>query len=201
MGVSQISAEQMKTLQEVSFAGMDHAVCALSKFVKMSISPRGHRILGLDDAEVRGFLNAAHLAAIGINLHITGDAEGDILIVFTRENATQLVDSLLSRDGSAGAAFSEMEISALKEVGNILASAYLNALGERLKMTLVPSVPELALDMGGSTTDIFPAEPGKSGDPSLMIETEFSEDGDNFMGHFFLLPDSGSLDVILRNIC
>ncbi|HEX9024609.1 MAG TPA: chemotaxis protein CheC [Geobacteraceae bacterium] len=200
MGFSQMSAQQMEALQEVSLNGMDHAVCALSEFVKMSISPGGHRILGLDDAEVRTFLKEAHLAAIGINLRITGDAEGDILIVFTRQNAAQIVDSLLSRDSSAGAVFSEMEISCLKEVGNILASAYLNALGERLKMTLVPSVPELAMDMSGGATDIFPAKPGNSGDPSLMFETEFSGDGGNFTGHFFLLADSGSLAAMLRNI-
>ncbi len=201
MGFSQMSAQQMEVLQEVSLSGIDHAVCALSKLVKMSISPREHRILGLDDAEVRAFLKEARLAAIGINLRIMGDVEGDILIVFTRENAAQLVDSLLSQDRSAGAVFSEMEISALKEVGNILASAYLNALGERLKMTLIPSVPELALDTGGGAADLFPAEPGKPGDPALMIETEFSEDGDSFKGHFLLLPDRGTLDAMLRNIC
>ena len=47
----------------------------------------------------------------------------------------------------------EINASTLKEVGNILASAYLNALGSLLHMTLIPSVPLLAYDMAGAVVD------------------------------------------------
>ena len=98
------------------------------------------------------------------------------------------------------ALLSELEVSALMEVGNILASAYLNALGERLKMTLIPSVPVLSFDMAGAVLDFVLSEQGETGDLLFMIETEFTEDNDTFSGHFFLMPDRAAVEVILRKI-
>ena len=43
--------------------------------------------------------------------------------------------------------FGAMEQSGLKEAGNILASAYLNALSDFMGMMLVPSVPSLVVDL------------------------------------------------------
>ena len=43
-----------------------------------------------------------------------------------------------------------MEQSGLKEVGNILSSAYLNALSDFMGMMLVPSVPSLVIDLCGA---------------------------------------------------
>ena len=40
-----------------------------------------------------------------------------------------------------------MEQSAIKEAGNILSSAYMNALSDFMGMMLLPSPPSLAIDM------------------------------------------------------
>ena len=122
------------------------------------------------------------------------------MMVFTRENAMQMLDNLLSRAKPRSALLNALEISALKEVGNILASAYLNALGKRLKMTLIPSVPVLSFDSTGAVEGFVVNKLGELGDMSFLIETEFAEDNDNFSGHFFLRPDHASLDIILQKI-
>jgi chemotaxis protein CheC len=111
-----------------------------------------------------------------------------------------MLDNLLSRAKPRSALLNALEISALKEVGNILASAYLNALGKRLKMTLIPSVPVLSFDSTGAVEDFVVNKLGELGDMSFLIETEFAEDNDNFSGHFFLRPDHASLDIILQKI-
>jgi chemotaxis protein CheC len=156
--------------------------------------------MAMDVAHVPEFLGGTQLKVVGVYLQILGDDRGNIMMVFTRENAIRMLDNLLSRDKPRGALLSELEVSALKEVGNILASAYLNALGERLKMTLIPSVPLLSFDMAGTVLDFVLSEQGETGNLSFMIETEFSEDGDTFSGHFFLLPDHASVEAILCKI-
>lgn len=200
MGLSNLTEEQLQALREMSNIGMDHAATALSQLMRRNIHLKVPRLMAMDVAHVPEFLGGTQLKVVGVYLQILGDARGNIMMVFTRENAIRMLDNLLSRDKPRGALLSELEVSALKEVGNILASAYLNALGERLKMTLIPSVPLLSFDMAGTVLDFVLSEQGETGDLSVMIETEFSEDGDTFSGHFFLLPDHASIDVILSKI-
>ena len=200
MGFTHLAEEQLQALREMSNIGMDHAATALSQLMKRDIHLKVPRLLAMDVAHVPEFLGGTQLKVVGVYLQILGDARGNIMMVFTRENAMRMLDTLLSRDKPRGALLSELEVSALKEVGNILASAYLNALGDRLKMTLIPSVPALSFDMAGTVLDLALSEQGETGEMSLMIETEFSEDHDTFSGHFFLLPDHASVDLILTKI-
>ena len=200
MGVSQLAEDQLQALREMSNIGMDHAATALSQLMKRDIHLKVSRLLAMDVAHVPEFLGGTQIKVVGVYLQILGDARGNIMMVFTRENAIRMLDNLISPDNSREAFLSELELSALKEVGNILASAYLNALGEMLKMTLIPSVPVLSFNMVGTLIDFVLSQQSETGDMSFMIETEFYEDGDTFSGHFFLLPDRASVDLILRKI-
>lgn len=195
-----LTDEQHDALQAMSNIGMDHAATALSQLMKRNIHLKVPRVLAVDVAHVPEILGGAQQMVVGVFLQILGDARGNIMIVFTRANAMRMLENLLSRNMTKGALLTELELSALKEVGNILASAYLNALGEKLKMTLIPSVPVLSFDMAGAVVDYVRNELGEVGDLSLMIEAEFSEDNNNFRGHFFLLPAPRSLDLILKKI-
>ena len=137
---------------------------------------------------------------VGIYLQMLGDARGNILIILPRESALKLLSRLLPREKSEGTLLTELEISALKEVGNILASAYLNALGALMRKTLIPSVPVLSFDMAGAVIDYVLIELGEVGDLALMVETEFFGEDEKISGQFFLLPDPESLKVILTSI-
>ncbi len=201
MELPRLTEEQMDALRAMSHIGMDHAATALSQLMRREIHLQVPRILALDVAGIREFLGGAQQMVIGVYLQILGDARGNIMMVFTRENAMRMLGKLLFRDKPGGALLTELEVSALKEVGNILASAYLNALGERLKMTLIPSVPLLSFDMAEAVADFVVSELGRrSSDLSFMLETEFSAGSDNFSGHFFMLPDQPSLERILQKI-
>ncbi len=94
----------------------------------------------------------------------------------------------------------EHAASALTEIANILASAYLSALGTLLGVTLIPSVPALACDMAGAIIDAALIEQSRTGDLALLIETEFFETAQAIRGHFFLLPDPASLRLIFDRI-
>ena len=91
----------------------------------------------------------------------------------------------------------------MKEVGNILASAYLSALGNLLNKTLIPSVPLLAYDMAGAVVDHALIDLSQSGDFAMMIETDFGGEPDQGLaikGHFFLLPDPATLNIFLSAV-
>jgi chemotaxis protein CheC len=96
----------------------------------------------------------------------------------------------------------EMEQSGLKEAGNILASAYLNALSDFMGMMLVPSVPSLVIDLSGAVLTTAQLNFGHDRDYAFCVETSFRIEGANepLGGHFLLLPDLASLRSIFDAI-
>ena len=95
-----------------------------------------------------------------------------------------------------------MEQSGLKEVGNILVSAYLTALSDFMGMMLVPSVPSLVVDQSGAILTTTYLNFGHDRDYVFCVETAFEVAGslERLEGHFLLLPDVPSLRAILDAI-
>lgn len=87
-------------------------------------------------------------------------------------------------------------MSALKEVGNILAGSYLTSLSAFTGLTFVPMVPAMAVDMAGAVLDYVLAEFGQVADQVLLIETEFLALGRDIYSYFFLVPKPDALKAI-----
>ena len=58
----------------------------------------------------------------------------------------------------------------------------------------------LAMDMAGAILSVVLVQLGQMGDHALVIETEFKTEDDGIKGHFFLVPDPGSLEIILQAV-
>lgn len=193
---------QLDALKEVSNIGMGHAATALSQMIGQTVRLRVPHVTVTEISQVPEHLGGAEKLMVGITLQILGDARGSIMLLFPQESAHRLLGSLLGR-AEKSLVMNEMNVSALKEVGNILASAYLSALGNLLHKTLIPSVPLLAYDMAGAVVDYVLIELSQSGDLALMVETDFTGDSgqeSGIRGHFFLLPDPATLDIFLSAI-
>ena len=89
-----------------------------------------------------------------------------------------------------------MDLSALKEIGNIIAASYLNALSVMTNLMITPSIPYIAVDMAASILSVPAISFGQFGDNALLIQTEF---GDDVMisGYFILMPEQDSYEKIL----
>ena len=135
----------------------------------------------------------------GVYLLVEGDITGSIMFLLKEDAAHDLVNKLMGVSGPDSGEFSEMELSALKEIGNIIAGSYLSALSTMTNLVITPSVPYIAVDMAASILSVPAIQFGQFGDNALLIETEF---GDDVMieGYFILLPDEGSYDKILQSL-
>ena len=135
-----------------------------------------------------------------IFLRVYGKAPGNILFLMPRENAFYLVDDLMGRPHGTTQALEPMDESALKEVGNILTGSYLNAFFHFTNISMIPSIPSLAIDMAGAILNVVLVQLGQMGDKAMVIETKFLAEDDSVNGHFFLVPDPGSLGTIVKAI-
>ena len=95
-----------------------------------------------------------------------------------------------------------IEESAIKEAGNILSAAYLNALADFMRMTLLPSPPSLAVDMSDAVLSSTYIESAQGASHVVCVESEFQlqEGQERLRGFFLLLPDPPSLRRILTTI-
>jgi chemotaxis protein CheC len=136
-------------------------------------------------------------------MHMLGDLTGRTLLVFPRRTALRLARLLMRRATDEGRAdFSEMDQSAIKEAGNILSSAYMNALSDFMGMMLLPSPPSLAVDMSNAVLTTTYLQFGSDKDFVFCVESEFymSDTAEKLRGFFLLLPDSASLQAILKAV-
>ena len=202
MPFRELNSVQLDTLKEVSNIGMGHAATALSQMIGQRVNLTVPKVTITEISQVPEHLGGAEKMMVGITLQILGDARGSIMLLFPEESAHRLLCSLLGQQ-EKGLVMTEVSVSALKEVGNILASAYLSALGNLLNKALLPSVPLLAYDMAGAVVDHVLIDLSQSGDFATMIETDFGGEPDQDLaikGHFFLLPDPVTLNIFLNSV-
>ncbi len=199
MPFQQLSEIQRDAFKEVSNIGMGHAATALSQLVGKRIEIYVPRVLVLPLAEVPERLGGAEKLMAGIVLRIEGETPGSIMLLFPEESACRLCSALLGEEVTS--LETQETVSTLKEVGNILSSAYLNALGSLIGKTLLPSIPGFAYDMAGALVDALLIDLGRQGELALMVETEFGGElgqGHKVRGHFFLIPDPETFESFLQ---
>jgi chemotaxis protein CheC len=187
---------QEDVLREVGNIGAGHAATALSSLLQeeVRISVTCARICSFD--EISEVVGGPETVIAAVFLRMTGDVQGNMLLLLTLHSARQLLRRLFQSEREIED-FSELEISALGEVGNILAGAYLNAIGRLTSLTVAQSVPAVAVDMAGAILDIGILMAGETSDAALLIDTRIAQGPSEVEGHFFLLPDPQSLPILL----
>jgi Chemotaxis protein CheC, inhibitor of MCP methylation len=192
---------QLDGLREVANIGAGHAATALSQMTqrRIMVSVPDLDIVRLE--EVPDLLVKHDEIVAAVLLHILGDLTGRALLIFPRSSAVKLAEILLRREPGHSDDFGELEQSAIKEAGNILCAAYMNALSDFLGMMLLPSVPVMVIDLCAAVLTTTCTNFGEERDYVFSIKTEFTmADSESVEGHFILLPDADSLDVILKSI-
>ncbi|MCU0621827.1 MAG: chemotaxis protein CheC, partial [Gemmatimonadales bacterium] len=148
--VRSLKALELDALREVANIGAGHAATALSQMTNRTIMIQVPEVNVRPLEDVPELLGAADRVIAAVLMHMMGDLTGRTLVIFPDDSARHLCDILFRRPGGSTQAFGEMEQSGLKEVGNILVSAYLTALSDFMGMMLVPSVPSLVVDQSGA---------------------------------------------------
>lgn len=199
--IRQLENTQLDALREVANMGAGHAATALSQMTRGRILINVPRLRVAPLEEVPELLTLSDGVVAAVLMHMLGDLTGRTLLIFPRESAVRLSEILLRRPRGSSRVFGELEQSSIREAGNILSAAYMNALSDFMGMTLLPSVPSLVIDLCAAVLTTTCTNFGREHDYVVCLQTEFRmEDAGAVEGHFLLLPDVESLDMILHSI-
>jgi chemotaxis protein CheC len=193
---------QLDALREVANIGAGHAATALSQMTGQTIMIAVPTINIAPLESVPPSIGGPEEPVAAVMMNMLGDLTGRTLLVFPKPTAIRLGELLLRRPHLGGGELNELEQSALKEAGNILSGAYMNALSDFMGLMLLPSPPSLAIDMSRAVLTTAYLQFGSDRDLVFCVETEFymQEVGEHLRGFFLLLPDMASLRAILRAV-
>jgi len=197
MEPDELNDVQIDTLKEVGNIGAGNATTALAQMLgeKVFINVPNVSLVEID--KIPSSLGGAGATIAGRHFKILGEAKGSMVLSFKTEQAIFLADKLLGAPNDSKEIDMNRE-SALKELGNILASAYLTALSTFLGSTLIPSIPDFTHDTVKNVLDSVLAEVDKTMKHAVTLETEFSLPPQILGGQFLVFFEPESFDFILK---
>ncbi|HSJ24405.1 MAG TPA: chemotaxis protein CheC [Longimicrobiales bacterium] len=201
MDLHSLDASQLDAMREVANIGAGHAATALSEMTNrvIMISVPEVSIVRLEDVD--RIVGEPGDVVAAVMMRVLGDATGRTVQIFPGASAVKLTSLVMGGPEPAFPdGFGSEHQATLKEIGNIIVGAYLSALSDFMGMLLVMSVPAVAIDMAGAVMTTSYLNFGDARDFVFCVNTEMMMGEDHVRGHFLLIPDDVSLDVILREL-
>ena len=203
--LNQLDDIQYDVLKEIGNIGAGNATTALSKMLNQKMDMSVPKVELVPFNEISDIMGDEDQTVVGIMLGFEGDVYGMMMFLFDTKSAHHLVNTLMMRDIHENedsfdvSSFSEMEMSALNEIGNIVSGSYLTAISKLTNLKMVSTVPEMTIDMIGALLSVPASEFGKYGDKLLLIQSQFGE-LDFVNGYFLMIPELESYDKLLESL-
>ncbi|MCZ8342729.1 MAG: chemotaxis protein CheW [Leptospira sp.] len=194
-----MSTKDIKKLENIVNTGMMNAGVVLSQLVGKEVELFIPEITVTDREGLAKEFRFSMDQFFGMKIRMTGDLNGNLLMMFSEDNGTEIAKELL---GSEEAKFqegssmklSEDMVSVLSEISNIVCSSVMNSLSNKMKKEILPSVPEMITGSFMEVIDIVKPERTKF----LSMHTEFNHQGSNLIGVLVFLPDFDELMDLLH---
>lgn len=197
MSLEEMNSMYQDVLKEIGNIGAGNATTALASLLGEKVDMSVPQVKLLEFQEVGELVGGEEKILAGIYLGVEGDIGGNIMFLLSIPSAKHLSSKLMMGMETPGEEFNDMELSALREVGNIITGSYLNALASLTGLTIYPTVPDLSIDMAAALLSVPAIEFGVMGDKILLIQTQFFDDI-AIDGFFILIPDMDSYGKILH---
>lgn len=192
-----VTSQYYDVLKELGNIGAGNAMTALSQMIGSKIDMRVPQVKLLDFNELGAMIGGEEQVMVGVFLGVEGDITGSMLFLLEQNSAKHLINKVMMGMGSPDEPeFTDMERSAMQEVGNIITGAYLNSLAMLTNLCIYPSPPSITIDMAGAILSVPAIEFGIYGDKILMIQSQFFDEVE-IDGYFVLVPDIDSYAKIL----
>ncbi|TGM74139.1 chemotaxis protein CheA [Leptospira mtsangambouensis] len=196
-----MSSKDIKKLENIVNTGMMNAGVVLSQLVGKEVELFIPEIKLTDREGLAKEFRYSMDQFFGMKIRMTGDLNGNLLMMFSEENGSEIAKELLGSEDAKYAEgsihkLSEDMVSVLSEISNIVCSSVMNSLSNKLKKEILPSVPEMITGSFMDVIDIVKPERTKF----LSMHTEFNHQGSNLIGVLVFLPDFDELvDLIHKS--
>ncbi len=199
-GYSNLTSMEFDILKEIGSIGAGNAATALSSVLGMKVKMDVPTVSIYDYEDAIYLLGGPESIAVGILVKLTGDVEGLMLFVQRLDLVNITLGQVLGKSVNSYEELSEMDVSALNEIGNIIMGSYINSIAKLTDLTIHISVPALTVNMIGGILSVPMVEYGYEADKIMIIDGSFFVDGKEISSDLILVPDVKSLKVLLEKL-
>lgn len=132
---------------------------------------------------------------VGVVVELHEPPGGFVLILFDESSARGVARSLVPDEG--GDALDETERNAIRELGNVMASSFVDGWANALETTIDVSPPQFVHDMGGAIADPLVAHLGRTQAFAFVSDATIRADDRTFGCKLYALPDESKLREVL----
>ena len=196
----EMNSQQIDALREVGSIGTGSAATALSALLgcEVRIPLPEVQVLEFNDAVEK--LGGFETVSAGIISSLSGEINGLMLALVQLDAINLILKHIMGKQIAGYDELTELEGSAVIEVGNILISSFVNALSELSGVKIVPSVPQLTIDMQGAIITVPMVACGNQSDYIMLIGGSFLVEGRELPCRLLLAPDVRSLNYLLHRL-
>lgn len=201
--LEEFSEVEFDVLKEISNIGAGNATTAISTMMNLKVNMAVPVIKFLEFKELAEVIGGAENLVVGILLALQNDIDGMMMFILDKKSAVGIVNNILHTGGEPlkeDSDFSEMDLSVLQELGNIIAGSYLAAISSLTKLCITSSVPMLSMDMAGAILSVPAIEYGKVSDRALLIQSQFGDSNMSVDGYFILIPTLEAFEKIFNSL-
>jgi chemotaxis protein CheC len=133
----------VKALEKMSHVAASKASESLSQLINQSAEVKTVSVRTISIQNLSKTLAKPTEIVSSIVMEVHGDVNGSIMLVYPEQSAFNVADFLSKRALGTTQKIDELDKSALKESGNIVAGAFLGRLSDYVNVNMVESTPEL----------------------------------------------------------
>ncbi|MDR2157501.1 MAG: chemotaxis protein CheC, partial [Clostridiales Family XIII bacterium] len=199
----ELNDEHIDVLREIGNIGAGNAATSLGVLLDSDVRIDIPKVRIEDYGNVITAVGGPEERIVAVLVHFNGEAEGVVLFVLSMKDANELMDVLIGGEAPLAPGFDEIDeikVSAVKEIGNILGSAYLGSVATLTGLRLDISVPHIAIDMTGAILSALVVEYGAEDSKVMFIEEHFSFGKRRLNSHVIMFTDIRSLRKIMGRL-
>jgi chemotaxis protein CheC len=205
----QLTKEGLEALEKMAHEGAKNSSASLSMLINRDVSVETLAVRAIPIEKIPEVIGSPEDMVTTVIMEVRGEANGNIMLVYPKQSAINVADFLAKRELGTTTQLSELDNSALKESGNIIAGSFLSALSNYLSINMVETIPDIASDMLKSTLDFVLARFAKrEASEAVAFEIDFemgtaaaaAAAADRIKAYFVLLLDVESAAKVLESL-
>lgn len=196
----ELNGLELDAIREIGSIGTGNAATALSSMLgkEVRITIPEVRIMGYNEAI--DWIGGPEVITAGVLVNMSGELNGIMLSVQQMEFVNMVLKHMVDRTVTCYEELTELDRSALVEVGNIMISTFINALCSLADISTRLTVPAFAVDMQGAILTVPMAVFGGQSDYIMTVGADFICEGRQVPCRLLLSPDIRSLNFLLKKL-
>ncbi|WMJ24227.1 chemotaxis protein CheC [Paludicola sp. MB14-C6] len=198
--LEQLNEMHIDVLKEIGNIGAGNAATSLSEMLNLPVDMSVPKVKILDIKDAGSLLGGPENVMVGILAKFIGDIEGIMMFLIEEKFVGDIIEKLMGEHVSFLKGLSEMELSAVSEIGNILTASYINAISSLTGLNINISVPAVAVDMVGALLAVPAIELSPASDQIIFIEGVLLDLDQSVSSNILLVPTLESLNIMMTRL-